>query len=115
MLRPHGSEPVLPEDAARVFDAELSAGGHPLVRGDGTPPANVASQSVEVRDPALAEALAPDEARFHLGSVEPAPMLGREVDLEAGPEGSPPKRDMVPDRNNTSFQRHGTLSTKGGR
>lgn len=51
-----------------------------------TPGADVASQRRQVGDPALAEALARNQARLHLGGVEPTRVLRRVVDLEALPE-----------------------------
>ena len=62
VLRPRENERVVLEDAPSIGDAEAPANRAAFLRRGATPGADVASQSRKVGDPALAEALASNEA-----------------------------------------------------
>lgn len=86
VLRPRRSERVVSKDTAGVFDLEGPADRRARTRSFGAPCSDLATKRRKVRDAPRSQALAADEACFHFGGVEPAPVLWRVVDFEAAPQ-----------------------------
>ena len=86
VLRPRENERAVLEDAAGVGHAEGPPNRAPFVRRRATPRTDVTTEGGQVGNPAPAEALARNQARLHLGGIQPARVLRRVVDREALPK-----------------------------
>lgn len=86
MLRPRENERAVLEDAAGIGHAEGPPNRAPFVRRRSTSRTDVTTEGGQVGNPAPAEALARNQARLHLGGIQPARVLRRVVDREALPK-----------------------------
>src|SRR2546421_685324 len=86
-----GGESLVPKDTPRVIHAKAPLDDPMLLLRTAAPCRDERDEIDERRDAPLPEALARDEARFELGGIEPARVLGRVVHDETLPEPPPLK------------------------
>ena len=86
VLRPRRSDSAVAKLPARVGDLEAPPNRPAGAVGFARPHVDLALDDIERGQSAATEALARQETDLHLGGVEPAAVLGREVDTETPPQ-----------------------------